>query len=299
MSPKIEPLERPWGNRSGLPARVPAPDLVHQAAALRGEPEPIRSILVEGLIINSRQEWRGDEEDILSAAYGDPAEYWKTQLEKPRSLESFAHLISRHLIDPVEKPFAFGDRYVTAVEAHVLIALRNKRDLPDDPGAAVLWLLASPTYRGLVPQTLRIALEGSETGKTTPQSSPRSEAGMPPGGKEISGNDRSAGGAGQSEIGTNREAAEVACRQRVAGLIESAESKDTSIGQLAEWIFARHQTKRSFDKLYEEARGDSKITGLRKADLLTAFQKVYDTKPHRPPVTGWPLRSPYNERLEQ
>jgi len=115
---------------------------------------------------------------------------------------------------------------------------------------------------------------------------------------DISGNDRSAGGAGQSEIGTNREAAEVACRQRIAGSTESAESKDTSIGQLAEWIFARHRSRTSFDELYKEACGDNKITGFRKADLLTAFQKVYDTKPHRPPASRWPLRSPYRERLE-
>jgi hypothetical protein len=216
MSPKIEPLERPWGNRSGLPARVPAPDLVRQAAALRGDPEPIRSILVEELIVNSRQEWRGDEEDILSAAYGDPAEYWNVKLEKPLSLENFAHLISRHLIDPTEKPYAFGERYVTAVEAHVLLALRNKRDLLNDPGAAVLRLLASPTYRGFVPPTLRIAVEGSETGQTTPQAPPCSEAGMPRGGKAISDDHRWAGGTDQSGIGTNREAAEVACRQRIA-----------------------------------------------------------------------------------
>jgi hypothetical protein len=33
------------------------------------------------------------------------------------------------------------------------------------------------------------------------------------------------------------------------------------------------------------------------ADFTKAYGLVYETKPHRPPVTGWPLRVPYDTRL--
>jgi hypothetical protein len=77
---------------------------------------------------------------------------------------------------------------------------------------------------------------------------------------------------------------------------EATASKTASIEHLAEWIFARHGTGKTFEKLYDEACGDSEIGGFKKADFQIAYRLVYDTKRHRPPVTGWPLKSPYKER---
>jgi hypothetical protein len=64
----------------------------------------------------------------------------------------------------------------------------------------------------------------------------------------------------------------------------------------AEWIFnTRHQV-RGFEKLYDLACKDS--GSFKKKDFRAAYQEVYETEPHRPPATGWPLRSPYKERDE-
>jgi hypothetical protein len=70
--------------------------------------------------------------------------------------------------------------------------------------------------------------------------------------------------------------------------------------RLAEWIFARHAPGRNttFDKLYVAACHDPELGDFAKAELQAAFQRVYDTKPHRPRATGWPLRSPYRERWQ-
>jgi hypothetical protein len=72
------------------------------------------------------------------------------------------------------------------------------------------------------------------------------------------------------------------------------------INRLAEWVFDKHsQPPRSFEKLYDAARNDSSVGTMKRKDLLAAFQRVYETKPNRPPATGWPLRSPYKERDKQ
>jgi hypothetical protein len=68
-----------------------------------------------------------------------------------------------------------------------------------------------------------------------------------------------------------------------------------SIEELAERIFAQHGTRKTFDELYAAERCDPKIR-FKKTDLLAAFGRVYATKGHRPPASGWPLRSPYAER---
>jgi hypothetical protein len=173
MSDKIELTERPWGNRSGLPPREPAPDLVRDAAALRDEPEPIRLKLVQQLIFRSRSEWRGNEVEILPAAYGNEDNYWNVALAETLSLETFANLLSLHLLDPVEQPIVFAGRNTIAVAMHVSRALKRaleaaepffietRRGLEVWPREAARWLLASPRYRGLVPDGLRAFLEGS------------------------------------------------------------------------------------------------------------------------------------------
>jgi hypothetical protein len=164
---------RPWGNRGGLPGREPAPDLVRQAEALRGEPEPIRVNLVTQLIFRSRIEWRGDEEEILrGAGYSDPGEFWATCLAEPMSPERFAHQMALHLADPTEKPFMFAGRSTTAVEMHVRRALSLAADIAEPffiktrrglllrpPREAARWLWASPRYRGLLPDGLRVCLD--------------------------------------------------------------------------------------------------------------------------------------------
>jgi hypothetical protein len=81
-------------------------------------------------------------------------------------------------------------------------------------------------------------------------------------------------------------------------IAEATETDAAPIERLAEWIFARHCTTAppTFEKLCDAAVAE--FEGFKKADLRTAYGRVYDTKPHRPPATGWPLRSPYRERWQ-
>jgi hypothetical protein len=69
--------------------------------------------------------------------------------------------------------------------------------------------------------------------------------------------------------------------------------------RLAEWIFARRARRLTCKALYEEARRDPVLGTFRKAQFLEAFGSVYETQPHRPPATGWPLCSPYKERHDR
>jgi hypothetical protein len=82
------------------------------------------------------------------------------------------------------------------------------------------------------------------------------------------------------------------------GRFDSADQYSDQVERLAEWIFAQHDRVRLFKKLYVEARaGAAGDVPFRKADLLAAYQQVYITEPHAPPVGGWPLREPYKNRL--
>jgi hypothetical protein len=66
---------------------------------------------------------------------------------------------------------------------------------------------------------------------------------------------------------------------------------------LAEWVFARHHVPpRLFKDLFNEARGETSLGTFRRRQFEGAFRRVYQTAPHRPPVTGWPLREPYSDR---
>jgi hypothetical protein len=69
------------------------------------------------------------------------------------------------------------------------------------------------------------------------------------------------------------------------------------VDKLAGWIFAKRLQLQKFDDLYAAAPVD--LGEFKKADLLSAFRLVYATKAHRPPITGWPLRSPYSERAHE
>jgi hypothetical protein len=65
--------------------------------------------------------------------------------------------------------------------------------------------------------------------------------------------------------------------------------------RLAEWIFVQH-SRRISQKALLTAALDAQLGEFRKADFGVAYRKVYASKAHRPPATGWPLRSPYKER---
>ena len=183
--------DRPWGNRSGLAAPPPRTRQDQVPAALRDEPELIRTTLVEQLIYQSRQEWRGTESEILEAAYDDPRKYWAIQLEQPRTLNGFANLLGRHLIDPNEKSRPLGGRF--AVPTHVLKGLdlarkvgadfffRNEHGLFLRPLEAVVWFPHSPTYREFIPPGLRAYVEGRSTTATpsVPPGKRRRQGGRP------------------------------------------------------------------------------------------------------------------------
>jgi hypothetical protein len=59
---------------------------------------------------------------------------------------------------------------------------------------------------------------------------------------------------------------------------------------LADWIFAQHSRRLTFNALCGEAARGAQLGDFRKADFLAAYKLVYETARGRPPVTGWPLR---------
>lgn len=80
--------------------------------------------------------------------------------------------------------------------------------------------------------------------------------------------------------------------------VEAAIDQTDQVKRLAEWIFSMRGQLRAYRKLLAVARGERSLGGFRVKDFLAAFQLVYETKPHSPPATGWPLRSLYKERDE-
>jgi len=73
-----------------------------------------------------------------------------------------------------------------------------------------------------------------------------------------------------------------------------------AINPLAEWIFRHHphaEWPRNHKKaLLETAKRDS--MKFKADDFDAAYQRVYQTKVGRHPVTGWPLQPEYQRRLE-
>jgi hypothetical protein len=75
---------------------------------------------------------------------------------------------------------------------------------------------------------------------------------------------------------------------------------DKAIDLLAEWIFAQHSRHLSHDELLKEACASSlQLGSIKKEDFRGAHKQVYETKRGRRPVGGWPLRTPYKERLTE
>jgi hypothetical protein len=77
-------------------------------------------------------------------------------------------------------------------------------------------------------------------------------------------------------------------------MIPAAEGTPLLHDPIAEWIFNQHARRMSCNALYAEALS-AQLGEFRKAEFVAAYGKVYATEPHRPPATGWPLRSPYKE----
>lgn len=71
------------------------------------------------------------------------------------------------------------------------------------------------------------------------------------------------------------------------------------VAQLADWIFERHQTggQRPMKALLQVAKREP--GSVKRDDFAKAFGRVYETKRGKPPVSGWPLREPYQIRLAQ
>jgi hypothetical protein len=66
--------------------------------------------------------------------------------------------------------------------------------------------------------------------------------------------------------------------------------------ECAEWIFEQRPDEERCDVLFQRARRAGALGEFTYKDFVAAYGMVYETKPHRPPATGWPLRSPYKER---
>jgi hypothetical protein len=77
--------------------------------------------------------------------------------------------------------------------------------------------------------------------------------------------------------------------------VEAGTNETNVLERLADWIFSMRRQERRFEKLYETALKDIHVGPFEKINFLAEYQLVYQTKPHRPPATGWPLRSPYKE----
>jgi hypothetical protein len=168
MSNPTKQPDRPWGNSSGLPERASCPILNRKAALLRGDPEPMRHDMMLVYLLEARSFWRGRDEELLAAGYEDPDDFWRVLLSKPRSIDSFAVLVTGLLIDPVEKELMFDvrtRREVSPAYFHV----RNAIDLADvnapffvetsqgrmvRPLEACRWFAASPRYRGFLTPSL-------------------------------------------------------------------------------------------------------------------------------------------------
>jgi hypothetical protein len=69
--------------------------------------------------------------------------------------------------------------------------------------------------------------------------------------------------------------------------------------ELEEWIFLQHADRLIFDDLLKRACSIPELQGTFTKDVFeAAYREVYETKRHRPPASGWPLRPRFAERLK-
>jgi len=74
------------------------------------------------------------------------------------------------------------------------------------------------------------------------------------------------------------------------------------VERLARWIFAKrplHHFGKLLDAALKDADLCSSVGKFVKAQLRAAYQLVYETQPHAPPVTGWELREPFKSWAEK
>jgi hypothetical protein len=94
-------------------------------------------------------------------------------------------------------------------------------------------------------------------------------------------------------------------RFRIAStdLNATLESLPAEIIVLAEWIFVRDPRSgaggklQTFEKLLSAARRDPELKTFTYKAFLAAYHAVYQTKSHRGPAEGWPLREPFLSRI--
>jgi len=130
-----------------------------------------------------------DDNFFREEGYRGAAEYWAAAMSQPMKASSFAHLLSVHLMDPIERAGEFDRR--TKVHQNLDSALRSAAGTgapwfikdavagADDldramvrPRAAAEWLLSLPTRRDLVPPGLRAFIEaGGQSGVAEPMKS--------------------------------------------------------------------------------------------------------------------------------
>ena len=81
---------------------------------------------------------------------------------------------------------------------------------------------------------------------------------------------------------------------------KAAQAEAMTVERLAEFIFSmRAQVGHHQDKLYGAALRDSDLGMFTRAKFLAAYGLVYQSRPHRPPATGWLMREPYKSRAEK
>lgn len=130
-----------------------------------------------------------DENFFREEGYRGAAEYWAAAMSVPMKATSFAHLLSVHLMDAIERAGEFDRR--TKVHQNLDSALRLAAEASepwfikdavtgeDDldraivrPRAAAEWLLSLPMRRDLVPPGLRAFVEaGGQSGVAEPMKS--------------------------------------------------------------------------------------------------------------------------------
>lgn len=117
-----------------------------------------------------------DENFFREEGYRGAAEYWAAAMSEPMKASSFAHLLSVHLMGPIERAGEFDRR--TKVHQNLDSALRLAAEAGEPwfikdavtgagdldramvrPRAAAEWLLSLPMRRDLVPPGLRAFVE--------------------------------------------------------------------------------------------------------------------------------------------
>jgi hypothetical protein len=80
---------------------------------------------------------------------------------------------------------------------------------------------------------------------------------------------------------------------------EASSQPASDPNRFAEWVFARHDTGKTFDELYTAALDDKGLgTFTRDQFIVEGWEGVYETKVGRPPATGWPLRESFKSRAK-